>query len=130
MTITEITAQMGVTPETLVQEAVAQGTATATVFVVLGALAIVLAVVVFVVGTYHGSKFCIPTAELLVLIGIIAFLLFVPDLIAWKTAPETTANQYIVEHYGGGQNEENNFNSAGSYDGSAVFWVRWLRSRG
>lgn len=21
--------------------------------------------------------------------------------IAWKTAPETTANQYIVEHYGG-----------------------------
>lgn len=22
-------------------------------------------------------------------------------LIAWETAPETTANQYIVEHYGG-----------------------------
>lgn len=103
MTISEIAAQMGVTPETLVQEAIAQGTAKATAFVVLGALAIMLAVVVFVVGTYHGSKFCIPTAELLVLIGIVGLLLFVPDLIAWKTAPQTTVNQYIVEHYGGGQ---------------------------
>lgn len=43
MTITEIAAQMGVTPETLVREVV---------------------------------------------------------------APETTANQYIVEHYGGGQNDD------------------------
>ena len=100
MTIAEIAAQMGVAPETLVQEVVAQGTAKTTTFVVLGALAIMLAVVVFVVGTYQGSKFCIPTAELLVLIGIV-LLLFVPDLIAWKTAPQTTANQYIVEHYGG-----------------------------
>ena len=72
MTITEIAAQMGVTPETLVQEVVAQGTAKATVFVVFG-----------------------------------AFLLIAdsPNLIAWKTAPETTANQYIVEHYGGGQDD-------------------------
>lgn len=29
----------------------------------------------------------------------------VPDLVNWKTAPQTTANQYIVEHYGGGQND-------------------------
>lgn len=102
MTISEIAAQMGVPVETLVQEVIAQGTAKATAFVILGALAIMLAVVVFVVGAYHGSKLCIPTTELLVLIGIVGLLLFVPDLIAWKTAPQTTANQYIVEHYGGG----------------------------
>ena len=40
MTISEIAAQMGVTPETLVQEVVAQGTAKATVFVVFGAFMI------------------------------------------------------------------------------------------
>lgn len=50
MTIAEIATQMGVTPETLVQEVVAQGTTKATVFVVLGALAIVLAVAALVVG--------------------------------------------------------------------------------
>lgn len=57
MTIAEIAAQMGVTPETLVQEVIAQGTAKATAFVVLGALAIVLAVAVLVVGAYQGSEF-------------------------------------------------------------------------
>lgn len=102
MTISEIAAQMGVTPETLVQEVVAQGTAKATAFVALGALAIVLAVAVLFVGAYLGSEFAVPTCMLLILISMI-LLLRVPDLIAWKTAPETTANQYIVEHYGGGQ---------------------------
>ena len=100
ITIAEIAAQMGVTPETLVQEVVAQGTAKATAFVVLGVLVIVLAVTVLVAGAYQGIEFCIPPATLLVLIGI-GLLSFVPDLINWKTAPETTANQYIVEHYGG-----------------------------
>lgn len=57
MTIAEIAAQMGVTPETLVQEVVAQGTAKATAFVILGALAIVLAVAVLVVGAYQRSEF-------------------------------------------------------------------------
>ena len=102
MTIAEIAAQMGVTPETLVQEVIAQGTAKTTAFVVLGALAIVLAVAVLFIGAYQGSEFGIPLTMLLVLIGI-GLLLFVPDLINRKTAPETTANQYIVEHYGGGQ---------------------------
>lgn len=41
MTVAEIAAQMGVPVETLVQEVVAQGTVKATVFVILGALAIV-----------------------------------------------------------------------------------------
>ena len=57
MTITEIAAQMGATPETLVQEVVAQGTTKATAFVVLGALAAVLAVAVLFVGAYLGSEF-------------------------------------------------------------------------
>lgn len=100
MTIAEIATQMGVTPETLVQEVVAQGTVKATVFVILGALAIVLAVAVLVVGAYQDSELCIPTFTILALIGIV-LLSFVPDLINWKTAPQTTANQYIVEHYGG-----------------------------
>ena len=103
MTIAEIATQIGVTPETLVQEVVAQGTTKATAFVILGALAIALAVALLVVGAYQGSEFCLPTVTLLVLIGIF-LLLFVPDLINWKTAPETTANQYIVEHYGGTEN--------------------------
>ena len=102
MTIAEIAAQMGVTPETLVQEVVAQETAKATAFVVLGVLAAVLAVAVLFVGAYLGSEFGVPTFMLLILISVI-LLLRVPDLINWKTAPETTANQYIVEHYGGGQ---------------------------
>ena len=100
MTVAEIATQVGVAPETLVQEVIAQGTAKATVFVVLGALAIVLAVAVLFIGAYQGSELCIPLTMLLVLLGI-GLLLFVPDLINWKTAPETTANQYIVEHYGG-----------------------------
>lgn len=104
MTVTEIATQIGVTLETLVQEVVAQGTAKATVLVVLGALAIVLAVAVLFIGAYQDCEFSIPLTMLLVLLGIV-LLLFVPDLINWKTAPQTTANQYIVEHYGGGQND-------------------------
>lgn len=105
MTIAEIAAQMGVTPETLVQEVVARGTAKATAFVVLGALAIVLAVAVLVVAAYQDSEFGIPLTGVLVLVGMI-LLTDVPDLIAWKTAPVTTANQYIVENYGGTENDD------------------------
>lgn len=61
MTISEIAAQMGVTPETLVQEVVAQGTTKATAFVVLGALAAVLAVAVIFVGAYLDSELAVPT---------------------------------------------------------------------
>lgn len=104
MTITEIAAQMGVAPETLMQEVIAQGTAKATAFVVLGALAIVLAVGVVVACAMCNDVelplFGLNTACSLLLIGAI-LLMNVPDLIAWKTAPETTANQYIVEIYGG-----------------------------
>lgn len=106
MTIAEIAAQMGVTKETLVQEVIAQETTKATAFVVLGALAIVLAIGVTVAYAMYSDVefplFGMSTACILLLTGA-ALLINVPNLIAWKTAPETTANQYIVEHYGGGQ---------------------------
>lgn len=109
MTISEIAAQMGVTPETLVQEVAAQETTKETVLVVLGALAIVLAVGVAVACIIcNGVElpwFGLYTACGLLWFGMI-LLTNVPDLIAWKTAPETTANQYIVEHYGGTENDD------------------------
>lgn len=102
MTISEIAAQMGVTPETLVQEVVEQGTANATAFVVLGALAIVLAVAVLVVGAIHDYEVCILPFVFFAFLGV-WLLTNAVDLVNWKTAPQATANQYIVEHYGGGQ---------------------------
>ena len=102
MTIAEIAAQIGVTPETLVQEVIAQGTTKATALVVLGVLVAVLAAAVPFAGAYLGGEFGVPAFTLLILISVI-LLLNVPDFIAWKPAPETTASQYIVEHYGDGQ---------------------------
>lgn len=106
MTISEIAAQMGVTPETLVQEVIAQGTAKTTALVILGALAIVLAFGVVVACTMCNDVelplLGLNTACGLLLIGAL-LLINAPNLIAWKTAPETTANQYIVEHYGGAE---------------------------
>lgn len=101
MTIAEIATQVGVTPETLVQEAVAQGATKATAFVILGALAIVLAVAVLVVGAIHNCEVCILPFVFFAFLGVWSLLTNAVDLINWKTAPETTANQYIVEHYGG-----------------------------
>lgn len=103
MTITEIAAQMGVTPETLVQEVVAQGTTKATVFVVFGAFMIILVIASTIYGFIRDDGAWALLATLALLIGGFTLIAELPDLIAWKTAPETTANQYIVEHYGGGQ---------------------------
>lgn len=104
MTIAEIAAQMGVTPETLVQEVITRGTAKETTFVVLGALTIIMAIVVVVACGICNSDgipmFGLCTACGLIWIGIM-LLTNVPDLVNWKTAPQTTATQYIVEHYGG-----------------------------
>ena len=61
-------------------------------------------------GKVYGSIESVVGEHLLAVVSLMfgAFLLIAdsPDLIAWKTAPETTANQYIVEHYGGGQNDD------------------------
>lgn len=104
MTVAEIATQMGVTPETLVQEVITRGTAKETTFVVLGALTIIMAIVVVVACGICNSDgipmFGLCTACGLIWIGIM-LLTNVPDLVNWKTAPQTTATQYIVEHYGG-----------------------------
>lgn len=108
MTISEIAAQMGVTPETLVQEVIARESVKFQWLVILGALAIGLSIFILLACVICNSEgvpvFGLYTACGLIFVGVI-LLLRVPDLIAWKTAPETTVNQYIVEHYGGVQND-------------------------
>ena len=106
MTIAEISAQMGVTPETLVQETISQGTAKATAFVVLGAFIIILAIVSTIFGFIRDDTVWGLLAVVSLMFGALLLIADSPDLIAWKTAPQTTANQYIVEHYGGGQNDD------------------------
>ena len=100
MTIAEIAAQMGVTPETLVQEVITQGTAKTTALVVLGVLAIVMAIVVLAYGIKYDLEICAIAFAILTLIGLI-LLSEANDLIAWKTAPQNTAREYIMENYGG-----------------------------
>ena len=85
MTIAEIAAQMDA----------AQATTLA-----LSALAVVLALAVLTakfIGSDNISVTLIVISMISLTFGIIAFGK------VWKTAPETTANQYIVEHYGGEQ---------------------------
>lgn len=101
MTVAEIAAQMGVTPETLVQEVVAKGATIATVWVVLDALFTIFAIVSTIFGFIRDDTVYGLVAVAALMFG--AFLLIADslDLVAWKTAPQTTATQYIVEHYGG-----------------------------
>lgn len=101
MTIAEIAAQMGVTPETLVHEVVAKGATIATVWVVLGALFTIFAIVSTIFGSIRDDTVYGLVAVVALMFGAFLLLADSPDLVAWKTAPETTANQYIVEHYGG-----------------------------
>ena len=103
MTISEIAAQMGVAPETLVQETISQGTAKATAFVVFGAFMIILVIASTICGYIRDERAWASLAIFALLISGFTLIAELPDLVAWKTAPETTANQYIVEHYGGGQ---------------------------
>lgn len=85
MTVAEIAAQMD--------------TAQATVLA-LSALAIVLGLAVLIarfIGSDNISAELVMLSVLLLVSGAIAFRS------VCKTAPETTANQYIVEHYGGAE---------------------------
>lgn len=102
MTVTEIATHMGVTPETLVQEVCKQQTEMAMLAVVCGVAFAVIAIIFIVIAFAYEPIF----AVLFVFPCMLAIILLsngIPDYIAWKTAPETTANQCIVEHYGGGQ---------------------------
>lgn len=102
MTITEIAAQMGVTPETLVQVVCKHQTEMAMFAVACGVAFAVISIIFVVIAFAYEPIFA-------ALFGFSCFITImllsngVPDYIAWKTAPQTTANQYIVEHYGGGQ---------------------------
>ena len=104
MIIAEIAAQMGVAPETLVQEVCKQQAEMAMITVVCGVafavIAIILVVIAFTYEPIFAALFALPC-----MLAIILLSNGIPDYMAWKTAPETTANQYIVEHYGGGQND-------------------------
>lgn len=102
MTIAEIAAHLGVTPETLVQEVIARESVKFQWLVILGALAIGLSIFILLACVICNSEVGLYTACGLIFVGVM-LLTNVIGLIAWKTAPETTANQYIVEHYGGGQ---------------------------
>lgn len=100
MTIAEIAAQMGVTPETLVQEVCKNQTEMEMLTVVCGVAFAVIAIILMVIAFAYERIF----AVLFVFPCLLAIMLLsngIPDYNAWKTAPETTANQYIVEHYGG-----------------------------
>lgn len=85
MTIAEIAAQMDATQATTLA---------------LSALAVVLGLAVLIarfIGSDNISAALVMLSVLLVAFGAIAFRN------VCKTAPETMANQYIVEDYGGGQ---------------------------
>lgn len=104
MTVAEIAAQMGVTPETLVQEVCKHQTEMAMFAVACGVAFAVISIIFVVIAFTYEPIF----AALFVFPCLLAIMLLsngIPDYIAWKTAPQATANQYIVEHYGGGQND-------------------------
>ena len=104
MNVAEIAAQIGVAPETLVQEVIAQGTTKAVVWVALGTLVTIVLIVSLILGVVRDDQdWWVLLATVALIIGAVMLLTNAPNLIAWKTAPQTTANRYIVEHYGGGQ---------------------------
>lgn len=102
MTIAEIAAQMSVTPETLVQEVCKHQTEMAMLAVACGVAFAVISIIFVVIAFTYEPIF----AALFAFSCLLAIMLLsngIPDYIAWKTAPQATANQYIVERYGGGQ---------------------------
>lgn len=104
MTVAEIATQVGVTPETLVREVCKHQTEMAMLTVVCGVVFAVIAIILAVIAFTYEPIF----AALFVLPCMLAIMLLsngIPDYNAWKTAPTITANQYIVEHYVGGQND-------------------------
>ena len=99
MTISEIAAQMGVTPETLVQEVISKQTAWHTFCTAVVALMLAIAIG-FIVWMLREKE---ALSAAVVMFGAFIALIEVEELSSWYAAPETTANQYIVEHYGGEQ---------------------------
>lgn len=102
MTAAEIAAQMGVAPETLVQEVCKQHNEMAMLAIACGVAFAVISIFFVVIAFTYEPIF----AALFIFSCLIAIMLLsngIPDYNAWKTAPQTMANRYIIEHYGGGQ---------------------------
>ena len=103
MTVTEIATQIGVTPETLVQEVISKQTAWHTFCTAVVALMLAIAIG-FIVWMLREKEFDLAVlSAVVVMFGAFIALIEVEELSSWYATPETTANQYIVEHYGGGQ---------------------------
>lgn len=106
MTIAEIAAKMGVAPETLIREVIAKhvtgGILLTALFVVL-----MLGAIVATVKLMRNVEYCdiAPIAFAAAFIALLGVMMSCEELVGWYVAPETTANQYIVEHYGGVQND-------------------------
>ena len=107
MTISEIAAQMGVAPETLIREVIAKnvtgGILLTALFVVL-----MLGAIVATVKLMRNVEYCdiAPIAFAAAFISLLGVIMSCEKLVDWYVAPETTANQYIAEHYGGGQYDD------------------------
>ncbi len=102
MTVEQAAQNLGISAETLVQEVCKQQTEMTMLAVACGVAFAVIAIILIVIAFTYEPIF----AALFPLSCLLAIMLLstgIPDYIAWKTAPQTTANQYIVEHYGGGQ---------------------------
>lgn len=101
MTIAEIAAQMGVAPETLVQEVISKQTAWHTFCTAVVALMLAIAIG-FIVWMLREKEFDLAVlSAVVVMFGAFIALIEVEELSSWLAAPETTAREYIMENYGG-----------------------------
>lgn len=102
MTVEQVAQNLGVSAETLMQEVIIKQTAWHTVCTVVVVLVFLAVIVCFIRMAIQDIAF---VGALFPIVVIAAAMLIAEahELAAWKTTPETTANQYIVEHYGGGQ---------------------------
>lgn len=100
MTVEQVAQNLGVSAETLMQEVIIKQTAWHMFFTVVVVLVFLAVTVCFIWMAIQDIAF---VGALLPIVVIAAAMLIAEahDLAAWETAPETTANQYIVEHYGG-----------------------------
>ena len=104
MTVEQVAQNLGVSAETLMQEVIIKQTAWHTFYTVVVVLVFLAVTVCFIRMAIQDIVF---VGALFPIVVIAAAMLIAEahDFAAWKTAPETTANQYIVEHYGGIQND-------------------------
>ena len=104
MTVEQVAQNLGVSAETLMQEVIIKQTAWHTFYTVVVVLVFLAATVGFIRMAIQDIAF-VGALFPIVVIAVAMLIAEAHEFAAWKTAPQTTANQYIVEHYGGGQND-------------------------